>query len=63
MKKIKIEIDLKTGQLTIRPEGVTGSECLALTRPLEEKLGIIEPEREILPEMHQTTENQQEQST
>lgn len=63
MKKILIRIEKKTGKVTITPQGYTGSECLEATKKLEEGLGLIDPEREILPEMYQSTETQQEQST
>ena len=40
MKEIKVIVDiLKNGNVTIDVDGAEGSECLDLTKDLEEKLG------------------------
>jgi len=40
MKEIKVVVDiLKDGNVTIDVDGAEGSECLDLTKDLEEKLG------------------------
>lgn len=59
--KIIARISKKSGVTTLTPEGVTGPVCKEITRPLEEGLGMRELERQELPEMYQTTEQQTEQ--
>lgn len=61
MKKVLGTIDKKTGKLTFKVEGCAGVECTMLTAPLEIGLGMREPERELLPEFYQTTEQQTQQ--
>lgn len=61
-KKICMTISPK-GVLKVWPEGVTGPECTEFTKKFREGLGIIEPERETLPEFYQQNETNQEQST
>lgn len=61
-RKICMSISPK-GVLKVWPEGVTGPECTEFTKKFREGLGLVDAEREIKPEMYQTTENQQEQST
>lgn len=50
MKTITVTVDRKTGRVTIETSGYEGATCLEATRKLEEGLGIIEPEREMLAE-------------
>lgn len=54
MKRIIVTFDKKTGSISIKAEGYGTKDgvCQGLeaTRQLEEKLGIIEPEREMIPE-------------
>lgn len=59
-KKIIALISKKSGKVTLTPEGYTGTDCLAATKPLEEGLGIKEPERTMTAEYFQQEQQQQE---
>lgn len=61
MKKIICRINNRTGAMTIKVEGCSGSECQQLTAPLEKGLGLRDVTEEILPEFYQTTEQQTQQ--
>lgn len=53
-KKIVIIINRKTGEVTTTCEGGEGGgQCITDTTPLEQKLGMREPERTMLPEYYQ----------
>lgn len=53
-----IRFRVENGKVTVAPEGFTGSECMAATRPYEHALGIMDAEevgaRHILPSYYQT---------
>jgi hypothetical protein len=59
MSKIIALISKKSGKVQLSVEGVTGESCKELTRPLEEGLGMKEPERTLTQEFYQQTEQQQ----
>ena len=48
------------GDVKIEVNGVEGAGCLEATRPLEEALGIEDPERTEKPEMMLTQDVEQE---
>ena len=52
MKKIKFTIP-KNGPTKVEALGVTGDDCLELTRAYEKRLGIQSGERELKPEYHE----------
>jgi len=49
-----------TGKVTVEADGVTGSGCEALTKPLVDLFGSGERERK--PEYYEQAEQQQQQS-
>jgi|GEM_PF-2807460 Protein of unknown function (DUF2997). len=59
MSKITALISKKSGKVQLSVEGVVGESCKELTRPLEEGLGMKEPERELKAEFYQQVEQQQ----
>jgi hypothetical protein len=59
MSKIIALISKKSGKVQLSVEGVAGESCKELTRPLEEGLGMKEPQRELKAEFYQQTEQQQ----
>lgn len=63
MPKILATINKKSGKLTMKVEGCTGESCKELTRPIEEGLGMKDPERTLTDEYYQTNQQQQQQGT
>ena len=58
MEKIRVRIK-KDGTTEVSAEGVKGSNCKALTRPIEEALGKVTSDEETA-EMHQEAEATQD---
>ena len=52
MRKIKITIH-KDGTQKVEVIGAAGADCVELTRPLEERLGAQQGERELKPEYYE----------
>ena len=48
------------GKVSVKVAGAGGGQCLELTRPLEEALGVVE-QREFTAEYYQTTAEKQAQ--
>jgi len=59
MSKIIALISKKSGKVQLSVDGVVGESCKELTRPLEEGLGMKEPERTLTSDYYQQTEQQQ----
>jgi len=59
MKQIICTITKKTGAVSVKAEGYAGASCLAATKELEAKLGLVDAHREETHEMHQTEEERQ----
>ncbi len=61
LEEIDVTID-SDGRVHIEVRGARGSECLDLTRPLEEALGGQVEERRMTPEAYEQEENQSQQA-
>lgn len=62
--EILITFNKKTGKPSIDVlEGGGGERCLDLTQPLEEAMGMLNPEREEKPEMLMPQQSERETQT
>lgn len=62
MKKVIVIINRKTGKVTTTCEGGEGGgQCLTDTSPIEQRLGMLNPEREMLPDYYNKVQNKGEQ--
>lgn len=55
MQEVIVSIS-STGEVTVEVQGVTGTQCLDITRGLEEQLGVV-IDRQHKPEFYQVAED------